>query len=119
MRAVAEAIDRTQEGSAYGYMAGGISGARRITAPPPPGCSPPGTVAASCLSAVAPRPRGPGDLERAFEPEVALGARDPRRSLRRICAVDRGVDDDMMMCRTRCCWVKWCSKYPFNDFHHK
>ena len=61
----------------------------------------------------------PGDLERAFEPEVALGARDPRRSLRRTCAVDRGVDDDMMLCRTRCCWVKWCSKYPFNDFHHK
>ena len=30
VRAVAEAIDRAQEGSAYGYMMGGIGGARRI-----------------------------------------------------------------------------------------
>ena len=32
VRAVAEAIDRAQEGSAYGYMMGGIGGARRIAA---------------------------------------------------------------------------------------
>ena len=30
VRAVAEAIDRTQEGSAYSYVMGGIGGARRI-----------------------------------------------------------------------------------------
>ena len=30
VRNVAEAIDRAQEGSAYGYMMGGIGGARRI-----------------------------------------------------------------------------------------
>ena len=30
VRAVAEAIDRAQEGSAYSYVMGGIGGARRI-----------------------------------------------------------------------------------------